>query len=716
MRAEPTTSSAHLTSWSRRWQRQLFDAGLLVPGWPPELGGRHLPPVQQLVYHEEMAKIPVMRTNNPQGLGIIAPSIHDYGSEFLKQRYLVPTLRAEIAWCLGMSEPGAGSDLAALSTRGEVYDDHFVVSGQKIWTSGAHHADRCFCFVRTDPAAPKHRGISVLIIDMKAKGVTTRPCPTHGPRARRLQRGLLRRRGGAARPPGRPLHQGWSISTGSLAHERGMMWLSSAARLDGMLERIFRMARSPGPDGRRIGESATFRDELASLYVDAQAIWFMGYQGFAKFAKGKASPEHSVLKLFGRIAARRASRHRGPGRRRARRRFPPGHTLRRQLPRSLDEAVPDHLRSHDLGGRLRDPAQHHRAARPGLAQALRGPGMKMDDMILVSVDDHVCEPPDMWRPTLPAKWKDRAPRLVHKPDGSDVWVFEGQQIPNVGLNAVAGRRPEEYGMEPTALSQLRPGCYDIDARIGDMNANGVLGSLCFPTVPGFVGELFGRKAKAGEPELAITMLRAYNDWHIDDWCGKHPGRFIPLAIPPIWDTAEMAREVRRVAAKGCHAITFADNPKALGYPSLHDAHWDPFWKACSDEGMVVCIHIGSGTRPNMQDVNAPVEVMIAGTPISLFNCASVPRLFQVSGAQDRALRGRDRLDPVLPRAHGLRAPTPPSLDLARLPERQEAERRVPRARDLLLHRRRGRRAQPRPDRDRQHHLGVRSTRTPTRPG
>jgi hypothetical protein len=129
------------------------------------------------------------------------------------------------------------------------------------------------------------------------------------------------------------------------------------------------------------------------------------------------------------------------------------------------------------------------------------------------------------------QWKDRAPRLVTKEDGTNLWVFEGQQIPNVGLNAVAGRPPEEYGVEPTALSQLRPGCYDVDARIGDMNANGVLGSLCFPTVPGFVGELFGRQAAAGDSELAIAMLRAYNDWHIDDWCGKHPGPLHPPGDP-----------------------------------------------------------------------------------------------------------------------------------------------------------------------------------------
>jgi len=309
MRAEPMKSSAHLTSWARRWQRALFDAGLLVPGWPPELGGRNLPAVQQLVYHEEMARIPVMRTSNPQGLDIIAPSILDYGSDFLKQKYLLPTLRAEIAWCLGMSEPGAGSDFASLSTRAEVHDDHFVVTGQKIWTSGAHHADFCFCFVRTDPAAPKHRGISVLIIDMKASGVTTRPLPDLIDREREdfnevfFDAVIVPRDHLVG-----PLNQGWSISTGSLAHERGMMWLASASRLDGMLELLFRLGRERGSDGRRIGESETYRDDVASLYIDAQAVWFMGYQGFAKFLRGQSSPEHSVLKLFGSEIAQRAAR------------------------------------------------------------------------------------------------------------------------------------------------------------------------------------------------------------------------------------------------------------------------------------------------------------------------------------------------------------------------------------------------------------------------
>jgi len=309
MRAEPATSSAHLTGWSRRWQRRLFDAGLLVPGWPPELGGRKLPLVQQLVYHEEMAKIPVTRTSNPQGLGIIAPSILDYGSDLLKQKYLLPTLHAEIAWCLGMSEPGAGSDLAGLSTRAEVHDDHFVVSGQKIWTSGAHHADQCFCFVRTDPKAPKHRGISVLIIDMKAPGIRVRPLPELTDRERADFNEVFF--DSVVVPRDHlvgPLNGGWSIATGSLAHERGMIWLASVSRLESTLEQLFQLARERGPDGRRIGEGASFRDAVASLYVDAQAMWFMGYRGFAKFARGKVSPEHSVLKLFGSEIGQRAAR------------------------------------------------------------------------------------------------------------------------------------------------------------------------------------------------------------------------------------------------------------------------------------------------------------------------------------------------------------------------------------------------------------------------
>src|SRR6266404_7188654 len=120
--------------------------------------------------------------------------------------------------------------------------------------------------------------------------------------------------------------------------------------------------------------------------------------------------------------------------------------------------------------------------------------MKPDELILVSVDDHVVEPPSMFDHHLPAQYKSAAPRVVRKPDGAHVWVFQGEQIPNVALNAVVGRPPEEYGMEPTSFDQLRPGTYDVHARIQDMNANGVLASMCFPSWPGLCGAVFFRQA------------------------------------------------------------------------------------------------------------------------------------------------------------------------------------------------------------------------------
>ncbi len=245
--------------------------------------------------------------------------------------------------------------------------------------------------------------------------------------------------------------------------------------------------------------------------------------------------------------------------------------------------------------------------------------MNVDDMILVSVDDHVVEPPGMFENHVPAAYRDRAPRVVRKDDGTDVWIFEGTPVPNIGLNAVVGRPPEEYGMEPTSFEQIRPGCYDVDARIGDMNANGVLASMCFPSFPSFSGSLFARQA---DKKLAEVMLQAYNDWHIDEWCGSHPGRFIPLSLPAIWDPQAMAAEVRRVAKKGCHALSFTESAEKLGYPSIHSDHWDPVWQACCEEGVVVCVHIGSAGGMVFTSMDAPVDVMITGQPIQILSFAS----------------------------------------------------------------------------------------------
>ncbi|MFI5319037.1 MAG: amidohydrolase family protein [Myxococcota bacterium] len=242
--------------------------------------------------------------------------------------------------------------------------------------------------------------------------------------------------------------------------------------------------------------------------------------------------------------------------------------------------------------------------------------MQLNDMVLVSVDDHVCEPPDLFERHVPEKWRARAPRLLQKQNGADVWYFDGHQIPNVGLNAVAGRPPEEYGMEPTALSQLRRGCYDVRARVDDMNAAGILGSMCFATMTGFCGELWGRLE---DKTLARVLTESYNDWHVDDWCASAPGRFIPLALPMLWDPRATAEEIRRLAKRGCHAMTFPDVPPGLGYPSLHSDYWTPIWEAADECGTVLCMHIGSGTGMNLQDTSAPIEIMITGTPITLYN-------------------------------------------------------------------------------------------------
>ncbi len=222
---------------------------------------------------------------------------------------------------------------------------------------------------------------------------------------------------------------------------------------------------------------------------------------------------------------------------------------------------------------------------------------------------------------LPARYQDLAPKLVHRADGTDFWHYGDSEIPNVGLNAVVGRPPEEYGIEPSSLAEMRPGCYDVHERVRDMSANGVLGSMCFPSFPQFCGQLFARRA-AADPDEALAMIRAYNDWHVEGWCGAEPGRFIPLSLPVLWDPELAATEVRRMAAVGCHAVTFSENPAKLGWPSLHSDHWDPFWTACADEGTVVCMHLGSSSELIMTSADAPIDVMISLQPMNMVQAAA----------------------------------------------------------------------------------------------
>ena len=245
--------------------------------------------------------------------------------------------------------------------------------------------------------------------------------------------------------------------------------------------------------------------------------------------------------------------------------------------------------------------------------------MRAEDLILVSVDDHVVEPPTMFDAHVPERYRESAPRVVTRDDGVDVWTYADAVIPNFGLNAVAGRPPEEYGFEPTRFAEVRPGTYDINERVRDMNANGVLGSMCFPSFPQFCGQTF---MKNPDREHALAHLKAYNDWHVDEWCGTHPGRFIPLGLIPLWDPAEIAEEVHRLAAKGCHAITFSENPAKLGLPSFHSEQWDPLWQAAVEEGTIICLHIGSSSQLVVTAADAPIDCMITLQPMNIVQAAA----------------------------------------------------------------------------------------------
>ncbi len=303
----PKASSADLQPWARNWQRRLFDAGWLVPGWPPELGGRDASPVEQMIYFEEMSRREIPRSLNPQGLGIIAPSIRDYGTDAQQQQFLLPTLRAEISWCLGMSEPTAGSDLASLRTRAVRDGDEFVVNGQKVWTSGAHQADWCLCFVRTNTEVPKHKGITALIVDMTTPGVEARPFPelTEPDFMDFNEVFFTDARVPMANLLGEVDH-GWPITQGSLAHERAMLWIDYAYNVERSLRGLVALGAEPRAGGGRIGDDAVYRDEVASVAIDAQALLCMGYRGFSKFMAGKSAPEHSLLKLFGSESVQRS--------------------------------------------------------------------------------------------------------------------------------------------------------------------------------------------------------------------------------------------------------------------------------------------------------------------------------------------------------------------------------------------------------------------------
>ena len=234
----------------------------------------------------------------------------------------------------------------------------------------------------------------------------------------------------------------------------------------------------------------------------------------------------------------------------------------------------------------------------GGAPTVTGPGVLLPDpeprpitVPVISVDDHLIEPPDLFAGRLPEALAERAPRVVEAEGGVQHWLYEGRTYPNVGLNAVAGRRRDTWSMDPSRFDEMRRGCFDIDARVVDMDINGVWASLCFPSlVAGFCGSVFSR---SDDPALGLACLRAWNDWHIEVWAGTHPERIIALQLPWLRDVAVAAAEVRANAARGFKAVSFPEFPAKLGLPSIFSGQWDPFFAACQETQTVVCLHTGA---------------------------------------------------------------------------------------------------------------------------
>jgi len=239
---------------------------------------------------------------------------------------------------------------------------------------------------------------------------------------------------------------------------------------------------------------------------------------------------------------------------------------------------------------------------------------------VISVDDHLIEPPDLFEGRMPASLADRAPKIVELDGGRQAWEYEGNLYPNVGLNAVVGRPKEDWSMDPARYEDMRPGCYDIHARVADMDLAGIWASLCFPSlVAGFCGSVFSRSE---DPELGLACVRAWNQWHHEVWAGTYPERIIPLQLTWLADPTLAAQEVRRNAALGFRAVSFPEFPARLKLPSIFSGEWDPVMEACQETSTVVCLHTGGSGWAPFASFDPPFELFPTLFPVNgLISCA-----------------------------------------------------------------------------------------------
>lgn len=260
----------------------------------------------------------------------------------------------------------------------------------------------------------------------------------------------------------------------------------------------------------------------------------------------------------------------------------------------------------------------------------------MDDFPkIISVDDHVIEPPNVWQDRLPAKFKEAGPTSFRQrgtmeyvggvfsfePDENgaegDWWRFEDLELPLTRLEAAAGFDRDQVEVVPITYDEMRKGCWDRDARIADMEANWVDASLCFPS--SFVRFCGQRFSEAKDKELGDLCVKAYNDWMVEEWCEPSGGRLIPLIIIQLWDPELAAQEVYRNAARGVRSVCFSEIPAYLGLPSVHTDYWEPLFRACAETKMVIQMHIGSSSKMPSTSADAPAAV---GSTLTFGNAMS----------------------------------------------------------------------------------------------
>lgn len=291
-------SSRERFEFLRAWQKKMFEAGWVGIHWPKEYGGRGVTIIEQAVFIEEMARAQAPPLINVLGLSLLGPTLINYGTEEQKKRFLANILSADEIWCQGYSEPNAGSDLAALRSEAVLDGDHFIVNGQKTWTSFGHYADFCFAVVRTDPDAPKHKGLSYMLIDMHSPGVRLRPLKQMTGESEFNEVFFENVKVPVENVVGR-VNDGWNIAIATLMFERGTLGASLQITFKRQIERLIELSHKLTRNGRPASEDSLIRQKLAQMYTEIEIFRMNQMRTLTRMSKtGVPGPEGSIQKIF----------------------------------------------------------------------------------------------------------------------------------------------------------------------------------------------------------------------------------------------------------------------------------------------------------------------------------------------------------------------------------------------------------------------------------